>query len=281
MTLFVNALHHLDAVLWCPDHGLVGTSWNVDAELDGKPGDDGELCDVGALRPWLGRHLAHGLDHTFLVPTQAPGIRVQECAEGLCVTTRTPYPIEMRAPRQAFSLLPMARISTEILTARLTNELMRHPPTRVETIRLRLREERVSGAVFRYSRGLHQHADNRQRIAHGYRSRLHIWQQNQRCPELEAQWVERLNDRYLIDQETVVKKNPRAGIMIRYRASQGRFVLHLPTDRCMVLPGPPTTRHIATHLAENIAQETEQTTVVQVFEGINKGVISETEIAQS
>lgn len=275
MTLFVNALHHLDAALWCPDHGLIGTSWNVDAEFDGTPDASGELCDVTTLRPWLGRHLKHGLDHTPLIPTQAPDVQVQECVEGLCVTTQHPYPMEIRAPRQALSLLPMARITAETLADRLASELMRQPPARVEAIRLRLREERIAGAAFRYSRALHRHDGHRQRIAHGYRSRLHIWQQGQRCPKFEAQWAERLDDRYLVDQATVVNDEAREGVLIRYRGSQGRFVLQLPADRCLALPGPPTTQRIATRMAEKIAQETEQTTVVQVFEGINRGVIAE------
>ncbi len=50
MTLFVNRLTHLDASLWCPERGLIGASWRVDAELDGELGEDGMLFDFGEVK---------------------------------------------------------------------------------------------------------------------------------------------------------------------------------------------------------------------------------------
>ena len=201
MTLFVNRLTHLDVSLWCPDRGLVGASWRVDVELDGELGEDGMLFDFGEVKPWIKSRLDQGPDHTLLVPTEAPGVSVRDCPEGLCVRTETPYPMEVRGPRQAFSLLPWQRIDPAVLADRLAAELMRQPPERVSDIRLTLHEEAIEGASYTYSHGLRRHAGNCQRIAHGHRSRLHVcgaptWRPSGRGTwRIATWWTRRISSR--------------------------------------------------------------------------------------
>ncbi|ATJ82982.1 6-carboxytetrahydropterin synthase [Halomonas beimenensis] len=278
MTLFVHRLTHLDISLWCPERGLVGASWLVDAELDGELGEDGMLFDFGEVKPWIKSRLDRGADHTLLVPTEAAGIAVRDCPEGLCVRAETPYPFEVRGPRQAFTLLPWDAVTPSRLAERLATELMRQPPPRVEAIRLALREEAIAGAHYTYSHGLRRHAGNCQRIAHGHRSRLHVWQGGERCPALEADWASRLADRYLVDEADVVEGQDASflgRLTTRYRAEQGRFALSLPRERCVVMPCPTTVEHIAAWLAGEIAGETGRATRVQAFEGVDKGALAE------
>ncbi|GGX77883.1 hypothetical protein GCM10007160_01390 [Litchfieldella qijiaojingensis] len=278
MTLFVNALTQIDASLWCPTRGLVGASWHVDAELDGELGEDGMLFDFGEVKPWIKSRLDAGADHTLLVPTRAPGVSVQECSEGLCIRGSTPYPMEIRGPRQAFTLLPWNAIDAERLSTHFSAELMRRPPPRVNDIRLTLREETIDGAAYCYSHGLKRHAGNCQRIAHGHRSCLHIWKNGQRDAQLEMDWANWLADRYLVDEEDIVTDGDTEtqGLLTsRYQAPQGRFFLRLPAARCAVLPSPTTVEHIATWLATEIARDSRQRIRVQAFEGINKGAIAE------
>lgn len=278
MTLFVNRLTQLDASLWCPQRGLVGLSWFVDAELEGELGEDGMLFDFGHVKPWIKSRLDASVDHTLLVPIRAPGIDISECSEGICIRTTLPYAMEVRAPRQAFTLLPWQEVTTERLADHLAREMMKRPPPRVSAIRLRLRPEVIDGAAYTYSHGLKHHTGNCQRIAHGHRSRLFIWQRGERCPILETQWAERLNDRYLVDRTDIISQiepELRPSLTSRYRAEQGRFQLRLPLERCIVLPLPTTVEHIAAWLAQRIAEETGNATRVQAFEGIDKGAIAE------
>lgn len=277
MTLFVNNLTHLDASLWCPRRGLIGASWHVDAELDGQLGDDGMLFDFGEVKPWLKTHLDDGPDHTLLVPLESPGISVQDCREGLCIKTQFPYAMEVRGPRQAFTLLPWHEITPQRLAEHYSNLLSRRPPPRVDAIRLRLHEEAIEGAAFTYSHGLKRHAGNCQRIAHGHRSRLCLWEGGSRQPMLEAAWTERLQDRYLVSEEDISDPGmpgPRGQLTVRYQAGQGQFVIRLPRDRCIVMPTPTTIEHIAAWLAARILHETGHEVRVQAFEGIGKGAFS-------
>lgn len=278
MTLFVNRLTQIDASLWCPTRGLTGVSWHVDVELDGQLGEDGMLFDFGEVKPWIKSRLDAGADHTLLVPSRATGLSIQECREGLAVRAQLPYAMEVRGPRQAFTLLPWGEVTQERLAKHFSEELMRRPPPRVEAIRIRLREESIDGAAYTYSHGLKYHAGNCQRIAHGHRSRLLIWKNGQRALDLEAHWAAWLDDRYLVDAEDVVENGVDSdqGILsCRYRAPQGTFALRLPASRCAILPCPTTVEHIAAWLAARVARESGAKIRVQAFEGIDKGAIAE------
>ncbi|WP_304525481.1 6-carboxytetrahydropterin synthase [Halomonas sp. I5-271120] len=276
MTLFVNGLTHLDASLWCPTRGLIGVSWQVNAELDGELGEDGMLFDFGHVKPWIKSRLDDGADHTLIVPTEAPGVTVSECLEGLAIRTTTPYAMEVRGPHQAFTLVPWAEITPTGLAERFSEEMLQDPPPRVSAIRLTFEDEALSGAAYTYSHGLRRHAGNCQRIAHGHRSPLHIWQTGERAPALEAEWASRMADRYLVDESDVEDKDVAQGeLTTRYRAPQGDFLLRLPRERCLILPTATTIEQIAAWLAGEIAAETGQVTRVQAFEGIGKGAIAE------
>ncbi|WP_016913983.1 6-carboxytetrahydropterin synthase [Vreelandella stevensii] len=274
MALFVHHLTHIDVSLWCPERGLTGCSWQVDAHLDGELGEDGMLFDFGEVKPWIKRTLDNGLDHTLLVPTKALGVEVSECPEGLCIRTTTPYPMEVRGPAQAFTLLPWEHISVARVTQLLSEELTRARPRNVTRVTLNLQEERIEGASYGYSHGLKRHLGNCQRIAHGHRSRLRVYQHQQRQPALEAQWSEWLDNRYLLEQADVAEQTDTT-LTCRYTAEQGAFSITLPTHRCSVLPAPTTVENIARWLASSIAEQTQQETHVEAFEGINKGATAQ------
>lgn len=270
MALFVNHLTHIDVSLWCSIRGLVGCSWQVDAQLEGELGDDGMLFDFGEVKPWIKRTLDNGLDHTLLVPTQAPGVEVSECDEGLCIRTATPYVMEVRGPAQAFTLLPWESITLERVTQHLSEQLTEQRPTNVERVMLTLSDENISGAAYGYSHGLKRHAGNCQRIAHGHRSRLHIYQAQLRQPLLEQQWGAWLDNRYLLEADDIAE-HTESQLTCRYEAAQGRFSITLPSERCSVLQKPTTVENIALWLAEQITKQTGSATHVHAFEGINKG----------
>lgn len=73
-----------------PAARLVGASWQVDAELDGELGEDGMLFDFGVVKPWIKGAIDGGFDHTLLVPTEAQGVTLHDCREGLCLRSDTP-----------------------------------------------------------------------------------------------------------------------------------------------------------------------------------------------
>ncbi|OHV11855.1 6-carboxytetrahydropterin synthase [Kushneria phosphatilytica] len=275
MTLFVNDLTNLDVSLLCPQRGLVGASWQVNLELEGELGEDGMLFDFGEVKPWAKSRLDGEVDHTLLVPAQADWISVTECAEGLCVRTSSPWEMEIRAPRQAFTLLPWTTVTPEQLEQRLSQDLMKRPPARVSDIRVTLDEEWIEGAAYTYSHGLRRHAGNCQRIAHGHRSRLFVWRNGHLDEPLAEAWANRLQHIYLADQHDQVATADNERCAFAYESPQGRFRIQLPARRVMMLPSPTTVELIARWLAEVIAREAGGHVRVQAFEGIGKGAMAE------
>ncbi|WP_110687213.1 6-pyruvoyl trahydropterin synthase family protein [Salinicola aestuarinus] len=276
MTLFVNNLTNLDVSIWSPQHGLMGASWHVDVELDGELGEDGMLFDFGEVKPWIKSRIDAGVDHTLLVPSHGGGVKVEECLEGLHLTAELPYSIDIRAPRQAFTLLPWAQVTAERIETHISQELNKRLPTRVEAIRIRLREETPDGAIYRYSHGLKHHAGNCQRIAHGHRSHLRIWQDGERNIDLEEHWSTILNNSYLVDSSDIADvRDADERLTVRYRSAQGQFQLRMPEAQCHVLDSPTTVEHIAAWIARNVAKTTPGSIRVQAFEGIDKGALAE------
>ncbi|MFG6667340.1 6-carboxytetrahydropterin synthase [Halomonas sp. HNIBRBA4712] len=274
MALFVKQLSHIDVSLWCPQRGLVGASWQVDACLEGELGEDGMLFDFGRVKPFIKKSLDAGVDHTLLMPTRAVGVSIEECVEGLCIRTTAPYPIEVRGPARAFTLVDVEHIEPAALAVSLGEELTRTCPENVERVSLTLSNEVIDGAAYGYSHGLKRHDGNCQRIAHGHRSRLEILQHGERQPALEARWAAWLDNRYLLERADIVYQDEQT-LACRYEAGEGRFALSLPLERCAVLDTPTTVENIARWLAERIARETQTPTRVNAFEGFNKGATAE------
>ena len=96
-------------------------------------------------------------------------MEVSECEEGLCLRTTTPYAMEVRGPKQAFTLLPWESITLQRVTRHLSDQLTEQRPVNVERVTLLLSDEHIDGAAYGYSHGLKRHAGNCQRIAHGHR----------------------------------------------------------------------------------------------------------------
>ena len=178
--------------------------------------------------------------------------------------------MEVRGPSEAFTLLPWQQISPTALARHLSEQLTAERPENVERVTLTLSDEPIDGAAYGYSHGLKRHDGNCQRIAHGHRSRLHIFQASQRQPALEHQWAEWLDNSYLLE-EADINDQSADQLSLAYHAAQGAFTMRLPRERCRILPTPTTVENIAGWLATRITQQTGVATTVHAYEGINKG----------
>ena len=152
-------------------------------------------------------------------------------------------------------------------------------PGNVSDIAVRLREEEIVGASYRYSHGLRDHDGLCQRIAHGHRSRIQIWRDGERSRELEEQWARRWRDIYLASREDVVGGGTAAGpatVRVAYAAREGVFDLVLPAERCEILPAETTVERIAEYIAARLKAENEHSDiVVRAYEGVNKGALAQ------
>jgi 6-pyruvoyl-tetrahydropterin synthase len=214
------------------------------------------------------------VDHKLLVPTDFKGYKlINDDADAFEFHfTTDDQLISHCSPKTAVTLIDADSISIELVTQLLIDTIMAELPDNVASLKLDLHEEAIDGANYTYSHGLKKHDGNCQRIAHGHRSRIEIWRNDNRDHNLEQTVAEQWRDVYLGSQEDIESQNSDS-ISFAYSADQGTFRLTMPKNRCYVIPNDSTVECIAQYLAERLNKETGETVKVQAFEGVKKGAI--------
>jgi 6-pyruvoyl-tetrahydropterin synthase len=279
--LFVRNLTVLDFAFLHGERGLLGESWRVHVELRGALDHQGMVLDFADVKREIKRTLDTHLDHRLLVPTGHPGLQ-HHSTDGLVelsFTLADGRRILHRSPAEAVAWIDAAAVTTESVTARALQLLQPLLPANVEDLILTLEPEHIEAAYFHYAHGLKQHCGNCQRIAHGHRSRIEIYRDDQRDPALEQDWAERWRDIYIAtrsDRQAELTEDGAPAWRFGYEAAQGRFELTLPAERCYLVDGDSTIENLAQHVADTLAHEHPgQRITARVFEGIDKGAIGE------
>ncbi|MEJ1354751.1 MAG: 6-carboxytetrahydropterin synthase [Candidatus Sedimenticola sp. (ex Thyasira tokunagai)] len=278
-TLFVNKLTVIDFSLLHPDLGLLGESWQVDIELDGSLDHQGMVLDFSDVKRQVKAAIDSGYDHRLLVPSRHSGCRVTEQQHRceLLFTLNSGETLRHSAPTEAITLIDSELVDEGAVTEAIISHLSSLLPDNVEDIRLHLHSESVEGAWYRYSHGLKHHAGNCQRIAHGHRSRIEIYRDNQRDQKLEHDWAERWRDIYIGTRSDLLEEFEREGneyYRFGYTANQGLFELELLKKHCYIVDSDSTVENLAQHIADTLKREhpTSQYKVL-AFEGVDKGAI--------
>jgi len=277
MRLFVNQLTVMDFSYLHPTRGLVGESWHVDIELEGGLDDQGMVLDFGDVKRQVKQLIDERFDHRLLVPADHRGLATE--GQRLSFIADNGQRIRHTGPAEAVQFIPGREITPETVARAIQQALEPHLPDNVHGMELRLYPEPEKGAWYQYSHGLKLHCGNCQRIAHGHRSRIHIWHDGMRDAMLEKLWAERLRDIYIgteADMVAITSWKDQTCFRFAYTAEQGAFELELPADRCYLIDTESTVENIARHIRERLEEEyPNQHFRVQAFEGIGKGAISE------
>jgi 6-pyruvoyl-tetrahydropterin synthase len=274
-TLFVDQLTVIDSAYLCPINGLVGESWIVDITLTGALNDESMVMDFGLVKKALKRAIDDSIDHTLIVPIQAPQLQLEHT--GNTAQLRWAFgngeTLEYSAPTCAITLLESATVSNEAITQWLHTLLARHVPANVGTIGISLRHETHADAYYHYTHGLRKHAGNCQRMAHGHRSRIEIWRDGTRDATLEHELATHWRYAHLGCSADVTRHDHH--VQLAYQAPQGQFALTLPAMRCHILPGDSTVESIAEYVASTMrARFPHSTLTVRAFEGVQKGAVA-------
>jgi 6-pyruvoyl-tetrahydropterin synthase len=280
-TLFLDQLTVIDASRLDASRGLVGESWIVDVELEGALNRQGMILDFGDVKREVKQTIDRHFDHRLLVPTlhtecyidhqrEETSIRFQLSSGGL---------IHHRSPPTAVSEIAAASIDTDTVAAAIVAKLRPGLPENIEKLRIWLRHEAMGGAFFHYSHGLRKHDGACQRIAHGHRSRIEIHKDGIRERQLESQWTKRWKDIYIGAKPDLVERLTTAGFTgyrFGYTTHEGEFELELPERHCYLIDGDSTVENLARYLADTLKSEHPDSSFrVKLFEGVNKGAISE------
>ncbi|WP_111640526.1 6-carboxytetrahydropterin synthase [Marinimicrobium alkaliphilum] len=282
MLLFVDNLTNVDFSFLDPERGLLGETWLANIRLHGELDDQGMVCDFGLVKKRVRQWLDTELDHRLAIPVHAPNLHIREDGDLLDITWtfgRDEQQLHTRSPRSAIALVDADVLTPESVARWAVSNLKALFPDSVARLELDFVSEVIDGASYHYSHGLKKHAGNCQRIAHGHRSRLHIWADGERSQMLEQLWAERWRDIYIGSLDDLVEQTQVAGVDVcrfAYQASQGDFELTLPARCCYLIETDSTVELLAWHIAQRSrAEHPEHSVRVQAFEGVNKGAVAE------
>jgi 6-pyruvoyl-tetrahydropterin synthase len=277
MKLFVEHLSVIDSAYLDATHGIVGESWIVDVTLHGDLDSQSMVMDFSHVKKQLKAALDASIDHTLIVPVGVSGLRIDESADMLAI--RYDFGLgewlQHSSPPRAVTLVNAPVININTLQAWLEAHLMTVVPENVSRVEVALRHEDTAPSYYHYAHGLKKHDGNCQRIAHGHRSRLMIWEDSQRALELEKAWSANWDYAYIATREDMTGEDgPNSNF--EYHGDQGRFTLSYPTKRVRIISHDSTVECIAQHIADTLhARAPDKRYKVRAYEGVHKGAVAE------
>ena len=282
MLLFVDNLTNVDFSFLDPQRGLLGETWLANVQLHGELDEQGMVCDFGTVKKLLRHWLDTELDHRLAVPAQSPNITITEIGDQLDIQWEFGDDGEFLhtcSPKDAIALVEAEVLTPESVANWCIHQLKSVFPESVARLELTFTCEAIDGAFYHYSHGLKKHGGNCQRIAHGHRSRIDIWANDQKCPVLEHQWAERWRDIYIGTREDIIAKPQFGGLgyyHFAYTSAQGAFELTLPQRCCYLIDTDSTVEFLAYHIAQTTRSENPNKMIrVKAFEGTNKGALAD------
>jgi 6-pyruvoyl-tetrahydropterin synthase len=276
--LFVDNLTNIDVSYLDAKRGLVGESWIAGMVLTGELDNQSMICDFGTVKKTAKNWLDEFIDHRLVVPTKMSGMKISRHEQ--LTTVHFPHPhggqLVCTAPEQAFCFIDAEQITIASVSTWLEAQLNNVIPGQINHLKMDLSTELIGGAFYHYSHGLKKHDGNCQRIAHGHRSKIEIFVDGARQPELEKEWAKKWKDIYVGTSEDLHNSKDIEGVLhnhYQYTAPQGKFSLTLPASACYDINTDTTVEQISSHIA-NVFLEEQHSVTVKAFEGVGKGAIS-------
>jgi 6-pyruvoyl-tetrahydropterin synthase len=271
----------------------VGESWIVDVMLEGGLDDQNMVLDFAKVKRTIKNTIDDVADHRLLIPTACSEVRWQQQGDRVWMDFSSQKgDIHLACPSQAFALIPTEIIDFDSVNSFLQKALREALPSNVQGINLTLRNEVLDTPYYHYSHGLRKHDGNCQRIAHGHRSPITVFENGVAEPKWDEYWAERWHDIYLGTEEDLVDvtelelsqqshANDETHFGFHYVAPQGDFQLAMPKGLCEIIPHDTTVELLAEFMASTLANKVPNSHFkVIAYEGIGKGAIAQKGVQQ-
>lgn len=278
--LFVDNLTVIDFAYFHPQRGIVGESLILDVVLFGELNEEGMLFDFSFVKKRIKSCVDSLVDHKFLVARQDSSVSITDTPQRLQLdlTTENDEQFVHISPAQAVFIVDAPSVTPETITIAIQDEIKKILPENVTDIELQLRAESIDGDFYHYAHGLKKHFGDCQRIAHGHRSKIEVWEDGKFSAKWSQHIAELWEDIYLATKEDIIEErsiNGSAYWVFQYHANQGLFELTIPQSRCFIVESDTTVELIADFLANYIKQKAGNVSIrVKAYEGVDKGAIS-------
>lgn len=289
MQLFVNDLTVMDFSYLCPVRGMVGESWIVDVILSGDLNEESMVLDFGKVKKQLKYLIDEYIDHKLLVPVEHDYSRIKHDEKNDRVTVDFMRPsgksIHLNCPAEAYAFVYSQNVTMPSVSDYLKDVIATHLPENVAGIELNLRAEVINTPFYHYTHGLKKHDGNCQRIAHGHRSKVVVFENQLESIKWQEYWAKRWCDIYIGSNEDIVDiketvfsslySDPSLHHVFAYESSQGRFELAIPRAESEMIATDTTVECLAQFMAdEHKRMNSNCSFKVLAFEGVGKGAIA-------
>ncbi len=281
--LFVDRLTVIDFSYFDAQRGILGESWIVDLMLEGELDEQGMVFDFGHVKKQIKELIDLEFDHRFVISSSTKDLEVnEEQGRTTLAWTNRAGCYQHASPSEAVVILECKRINTKTVSAYLETMLRRTLPSNVTDVKLSLYEEAIEGAYYHYSHGLKKHDGNCQRIVHGHRSKIEIFENHQRSETLEDYWAACFRNSYIATRDDLQEEldlEAKKHLRFSYTSQQGEFSLTMPAKRVYLLDSDSTVELIAQHIAQKSAElHPNNHFLVKAYEGVGKGSIAEARV---
>ncbi len=269
-TIFINALDVIDCAQFEAEQGIVGCSWYLDVQAQGRGDRNYFVSDFSKLKQKIRRFVSQHLDHRLLVPTH-PAVRKEGdtwlFGEAERAWTYT-------CPPDAVRQLPLPQVDRASVGTWLHAVLQREVGEELQiTVGLRADEPRT-GVCFQYTHGLPGHDGNCQRLLHGHSGRVQVLADGVHQLELEKHLAQKILPRqvHFLNSQHITAQGRHIGMA--YESGQGYFAATLPRAQAIVLPARESSIEAITHyLAAQLRQRFTPMARTEIicYEGMDKG----------
>jgi 6-pyruvoyl-tetrahydropterin synthase len=293
MPLFVDDLTVIDFSYACEQRGIVGESWIVDVLLDGSLNEMSMVLDFAVVKKQIKAIIDDAVDHKLLLPIQSKSISLAESSHNAGHQTidfmSNVASYFLQSPACAFASIACEAITIEAVTEHLTQVILAELPDNVQGLTLELRPEAIPSDYYHYTHGLKLHDGNCQRIAHGHRSKIKIFVDEQRNNALEAAWCRRWQDIYIASEadrvaveDIQLSSKAMSNLTpdhqyFSYHAPQGRFDIAVSEKVLSVVDCDSTVELLADFILRQLKSHypalAKHTIKVVAYEGVAKGAI--------
>ncbi|MBC3764604.1 6-pyruvoyl trahydropterin synthase family protein [Neptunicella marina] len=290
MQLFVNDLTVMDFSYLCPQRGMVGESWIVDVILNGDLNEESMVLDFSKVKKRLKALIDQYVDHKLLIPAEHAFTRIVPHAQTDTIQVdfnrEDNKSIHLNCPAEAYAFVYSDAVTMESVSQYLKDIIATHLPENVAGLELSLRAEQIDTPYYHYTHGLKKHDGNCQRIAHGHRSKVIVYQDGAISDKWQQYWAERWQDIYIGTEEDIVTvqtlgMTDLAGefadhYCFAYESSQGRFELIIPKAESDIVQTDSTVECLAQFMADEQKRLAADANYrVFAFEGVGKGAIAD------
>lgn len=268
---------------------MVGESWIVDVLLSGDLNEESMVLDFAKVKKQLKYLIDEYVDHKLLVPVEHHYTQLEhdQQTERVKVDFNRPdgRTIHLNCPAEAYAFVYAQQVSMASVSQYLQEVIATHLPENVQGIELNLRAEVITTPYYHYTHGLKKHDGNCQRIAHGHRSKVTVFEDQRESLRWQQYWADRWCDIYVGSEEDLVAASQvsfacqqadfSGHYLFAYQSSQGWFELAIPKAESELVNTDTTVECLAQYMADEqkrLVPESEFR--VLAYEGVGKGAIA-------